>query len=241
MNEGGVIDDDGAEGDKNPFVVGGFADMFRENFLGLREFSIASELGVSNLSVPEKLLRSKGARTGAGSSSPYAEIILVFYLIIRSSVIHLASCRSKPMEPPSPPFVPLEPTRMIDGVVCLLRPFYKSRFDAPAVSSCYQKPPPHRGWGHSGRGSFGIPSTLGQLLLPSLSFPTLPQPIMPQSNQSQWSPALMLPNDMPNSAQTKMGPLGQIAGGIRRRRSRRNRERRIPCRLQPVATVSLVS
>ena len=133
--------------------------MFRENFLGLREFGIASELGVSSLFVPEKLLRSKGAGTAAGSSLPYAEIFLVFYLVVRSSVVPpFASCRSKLMEPPSPPFVPPEPTRMKDRVVCLLRLFYKSRFDAPAVSSCYPEPPPHRGWGHSGRRPFGIPN-----------------------------------------------------------------------------------
>jgi len=140
MNEGSVIDDDAlfgdeVEGDENPFV-GRFADMFREDFLGLREFGIASELGVSNLSVPERLLRPKGVRMGAGSSLPYVEIFLVLYLLARSSVVpSFASRRSKLMEPPPPPFVPLEPTRVKDGVVCLLRRFYKSRFDALAVSS----------------------------------------------------------------------------------------------------------
>ena len=54
--------------------------MFGEDFLGLRELGIASELGVSSLSVPKKLLRPKGARMGAGSSLPY-EPLLVFCIL----------------------------------------------------------------------------------------------------------------------------------------------------------------
>ena len=44
--------------------------MYGEDFLGLRELGITSELGVSSLSVPKKLLRAKGARMGPGSSLP---------------------------------------------------------------------------------------------------------------------------------------------------------------------------
>ena len=50
--------------------------MFGEDFLGLRELGIASELGVSTLSVPKKLLRAK-ARMGAGNSLPYVEPLFV--------------------------------------------------------------------------------------------------------------------------------------------------------------------
>jgi len=97
--------------------------MFREYFPGLREFGISSELGVSSLSVPEEFLRRKKVRTGAGSSLPYIEGSLVFYPPARSSVVPpFVSCRSKPMEPPPLPFVPLKPTRTKDGVVCLLWP-----------------------------------------------------------------------------------------------------------------------
>ena len=46
--------------------------MVGEDFLGLRELGIASELGMSGLSIPKKLLRPK-AKTGAGSSLPYVE------------------------------------------------------------------------------------------------------------------------------------------------------------------------
>ena len=47
--------------------------MYGEDFLGLRELGITSELGVSSLSVPKKLLRAKGARMGAGNSLPYVD------------------------------------------------------------------------------------------------------------------------------------------------------------------------
>lgn len=93
-NEVGVIDDDAlfgdeVEGEDNPFVMGGFVDMFGEDFLGLRELGIASELGVSSLSVPKKLLRPKGARVGAGSSLPYVETVLAPFLLACSFMVPL--------------------------------------------------------------------------------------------------------------------------------------------------------
>lgn len=39
--------------------LGGFTEAFDEDFLGLRELGIAAELGLSNLSVPKKLLKGK--------------------------------------------------------------------------------------------------------------------------------------------------------------------------------------
>jgi transcriptional activator SPT7 len=38
---------------------GGFAEAFGEDFLGLRELGIASEFGLTSLSVPKKLLKGK--------------------------------------------------------------------------------------------------------------------------------------------------------------------------------------
>ena len=192
--------------------------MFGEDFLGLRELGIASELGVSSLSVPKKLLRPKGGRTGAGSSLPYVKPFLVFYLLTHSTVVPpSALCRSKPLEPPPlfpppPPFVPLESTRMEDEIIGLLRPFYKSRFDTLAQSQVTTpKPPPSTADGVTAvgdpSGSRTIPSILGQLSQPSLPFPTLLQPTVQQPQ------SLILPDDAPSSAQTKMGPLGQIASG----------------------------
>lgn len=54
--------------------------MFGEDFLGLRELGITSELGVSNLSVPKKLLRAKGQRMGPGNSLPYVDSVLVSFV-----------------------------------------------------------------------------------------------------------------------------------------------------------------
>ena len=128
-------------------------------------------------------------------------------------------CRSKPMEPPPPfppppAFVPLESTRMEDEIIGLLRPYYKSRFE---VLAAQPKPPlPTAG----GSIAIGGPSTLqttpaipGQLLQLPIHFPTLPQSIVQQPTRPQSPAALLLPDDAPSLAQTKMGPLGQIAGG----------------------------
>ena len=191
--------------------------MFGEDFLGLRELGITSELGVSTLSVPKKLLRPKGARMNAGSSLPYVEPPLRLYLLGHSSMILLFPRRNKPTEPPPPfppppPFVPLESTRIEDEVIGLLRPFYKSRFDVLAQSQvATPKPPPPAVGGVT---VLGGPSTSQPMLfIPPLPFPTLPQPSAQQPTQPQSPPVLILPDDVPTLAQTKMGPLGQIAGG----------------------------
>ena len=68
--------------------------MVGEDFLGLRELGIASELGISNLSVPKKLLRPKGTRMGAGNSLPYVKSSFSF-----SSVVHLPATFVSPAEP----------------------------------------------------------------------------------------------------------------------------------------------
>jgi hypothetical protein len=125
--------------------------------------------------------------------------------------------RSKPMEPPPPfppppQFVPLVSTRMEDEVIGLLRPFYKSRFDALAQSQVASKPPPPTTNG--GPSKLQTTSTIpGQLLQPPLLFPTLPHPTIQQPTQPQSPTVLVLPDDVPTPAQVKMGPLGQIAGG----------------------------
>jgi transcriptional activator SPT7 len=142
-------------------------------------------------------------------------------------------CRSKPTEPPPPfppppPFVPLE-DRMEDEVIGLLRPFYKSRFDASCtVSSCYPKTPTSH-WRHSGRRPFAsqtIPAIPGQLLQP-------PSPFQRYHNQlsaaytASITGSTVLPDDVPNSAQTKMDRSGRLLAGNRRTLpQRRNRRRR---------------
>jgi len=119
-----AIDDDALFGNEdeedNAFVMGDFTEAFGEDFLGLRELGIASELGLSNLSVPKKLMRPK--RQDARSALP-----------------------NKPKEPPPPfplppDFIPISSSRMEEQVIGLLRPYYKSRFDALAASAT-PKPP----------------------------------------------------------------------------------------------------
>ena len=47
------------EEEDSEFVMGNFADSYGEDFFGLRELGIAEELGLSNLTIPKKLLKSK--------------------------------------------------------------------------------------------------------------------------------------------------------------------------------------
>ena len=56
--------------------MGGSADVFGDDFLGLRELGVASELRVSTLSVPKELPRAK-ARMGTGNSLPYVKPLFV--------------------------------------------------------------------------------------------------------------------------------------------------------------------
>jgi len=128
---------------------------------------------------------AEGASTAERSENGHWKFITVRGNISRVLPAHLftcgtSSCRSKPREPPPPspprpPFVPLEPTRIEGEVICLVRPFYKSRSDALAVSSyCPKTLTSHCGWRHSGQRPFGIPNDTihpRAFSLPSLPFP----------------------------------------------------------------------
>ena len=122
-----------------------------------------------------------------------------------------------PPFPPPPPFVPLESTRMEDEVIGLLRPFYKTRFDALAQPQAAPSKPLPTTDGTTTVGDSSTPQHIppipGQLLQPPHPFPTLLPPTAQQPIQSQPPTVLTLPDDSPSQAQTKMGPLGQIAGG----------------------------
>lgn len=146
------------------------------------------------------------------------------WLCSTSSPAHLyLPCRNKPTEPPPPfppppVFVPLESTRMEDEIIGLLRPYYKSRFDVLAQSQVAPLKSPLSTT--VGAAMIGGSSTLqttqtipGQLLQPPIPFSTLPQPTVQPPTQPQSPALLVLPDDPPTPAQTKMGPLGQIAGG----------------------------
>lgn len=102
---------------------------------------------------------------------------------------------------------------MEDEIIGLLRPFYKSRFEALAQPQITPpKPPPTAADGTAGIGST-MQTIPGQFLPPPLPFPTIPQPTVQQLLQPQPPAVLILQDDVPSPAQTKMGPLGQIAGG----------------------------
>jgi hypothetical protein len=169
-NEGGVIDDDAlfgdeVEGEDNPFVIGGFADMFGEDFLGLRELGIASELGVSSLSVPKKLLRPKGARMGAGGSLPYVETLLMPHVLACSFVV-----------PPSCPTEANQRNRRL---------LFRRHPHSPHSNQ--------RGWKTKSSVSCGLTTSLASTLLHSLkSLP--PNPCPPPRMVSQRSGALRPPN-----------------------------------------------
>lgn len=52
------------------FCSGEFADVLGEDYLGLRALGIAAEFGLSNLSIPKKLLKGK-----KGQSKPTALVV----------------------------------------------------------------------------------------------------------------------------------------------------------------------
>lgn len=217
--------------------------MLGEDYLGLRELGITAEFGMSSLTIPKELLKSKKNHLTGG---PVA---------------------SKPNEPPPPyppppPFIPLTSNK-VDDQIDLLKEFYTRRFTAlAAATAAASKPsPPPLGL------PFGVPSTMlpgPTLTMPSLSGPnfsqppsllpgpslasSVPAPVMvssaslsttglpstnaivvpgatpptaaspPQTVEHpviDWAslPKLTLPDDIPSGAQIKMGPLGQITKG----------------------------
>ena len=137
--------------------------MFGEDFLGLRELGITSELGVSTLSVPKKLLRPKGTRMGAGSSLPYVKPLLACSLLPRSSTVFLFAVQKQTdgTSTTLPTATSIRPTRVNeDGrrSYWTLATFLQVSFRYPRTISAYslQTPTSHRGWHHSGQGSFDI-------------------------------------------------------------------------------------
>ncbi|OBZ69870.1 hypothetical protein A0H81_10152, partial [Grifola frondosa] len=54
-----IFRNEGDEEEEGEFVMGNFAESFGEDFLGLRELGIASEFGLSSLTIPKKLLKGK--------------------------------------------------------------------------------------------------------------------------------------------------------------------------------------
>lgn len=80
------------------------------DYLGLRELGIADELGITNLTIPKKLL--KGKRRANIANAP------------------VRPPSPPPPYPPPPPFVPLTASR-IDGQIGLLRERYRKKLTPP--------------------------------------------------------------------------------------------------------------
>jgi transcriptional activator SPT7 len=122
----GIVDDDQlfAEGDEDEgaFVMGGFAEAFGEDFLGLKALGIADEFGLSSLSIPRKLLRMRKARLDAE----------------RAKADQLDEILPYPLPPP---LLPLRGDQ-IGHQIGLLRPFLENKFKALAVQQAAPPPPP---------------------------------------------------------------------------------------------------
>ncbi|KAJ7215027.1 hypothetical protein GGX14DRAFT_518637 [Mycena pura] len=211
LDDEALFDDDEEEG--GALTLGDFADALGEDYLGLRELGIAAEFGMSSLSIPKKLLRSKRRGLGAGGAG------------------HIA-----PAPPPLPyplpaPFVPLTRAK-VESQIGLLQPYYINRFTAVAAAAAPPRlpvPPPLPG-------PMGLPPLPGPSL-PGLALATLPGPLAPAPAPApaiatamppppppllplplppppvappEVLPGLELPDDAPTPLQTKMGPVGQI-------------------------------
>jgi transcriptional activator SPT7 len=204
---------------------GEFADVLGEDYLGLRALVIAAEFGLSNLSIPKKLLKEK-----KGQNTP---TMLVFFLFLISHDIYVVTAfhSAKPSElppsyPPPVPFVLLRASN-INNQIGLLKPYYYNWIALLVASSA----PPIA----------VAPAPLpGPALGPSLTSlnPSVPPPlpshtILPGthsniSNPLANPPALATPPPdliLPDNSQLKMTPIGQIvkssgAGGGMKKKSK---------------------
>ncbi|KAJ8488105.1 hypothetical protein ONZ45_g14087 [Pleurotus djamor] len=106
---------------------------------------------------------------------------------------------SKPNEPPPPfppppPFIPFDSTK-VDIQIGLLKPYYQSRISSLSTTTLLPPPPP-------GPIPLGYPASAAPYGAPG--FPEV------MHSQPETQVVITLPDDPPNPAQTKMGPLGQI-------------------------------
>ncbi|KLO15147.1 hypothetical protein SCHPADRAFT_939009 [Schizopora paradoxa] len=194
-----ALDDDAFfaedEDEEGELLMGNFADSFGEDFLGLRELGIASELGLSNLTIPKRLLKGKNkGLVNAQDNKPK---------------------EPPPPYPPPPPLLPLSSTR-VEKQIGLLKNFYMRRFNDLASSSSPQKPtpfipapaaqPPRP---LSPGSSLQLTLEMSLLDLPAPA-PQPEQPPQPSRIPNPAAPPLQLPDDNPLASRAKIGPLGQI-------------------------------
>ncbi|PFH47106.1 hypothetical protein AMATHDRAFT_68424 [Amanita thiersii Skay4041] len=180
------------EDETGALAIGDFADVLGEDYLGLRELGIAAEFGMSSLTIPKKLLRSKKLQKASGATSKPTE--------------------PPPPYPPPPPFVPLIASKA-DDQIGLLKSYYRSRFSALASSLAQPTPESKSILSLSGPpvSSTSQPSgtNIQGTTLPTEQ-PTSTAGISPDASVPL---DLVLPDDPPNTVQVKMGPLGQIVRG----------------------------
>ncbi|KAF8815964.1 hypothetical protein BYT27DRAFT_6482270 [Phlegmacium glaucopus] len=198
---GELLEDEGLfeeedEDETGALAIGDFADVLGEDYLGLRALGIAAEFGLSNLSIPKKLLKGK-----KGQNKPTA---------------------AKPSEPPlpyppPPPFIPLTAAD-VDDQIGLLKPYYHNRITLLAASLAPPMavapaplPGPVLGNGIGPSPLSVYPSAPPPPMLPpgnySASHSNLPPNPLPPPPPP---PDLILPDDTPRASQLKMGPIGQI-------------------------------
>lgn len=195
VEDEGLFDEEDEE-DAGVLAIGDFADALGEDYLGLRELGIAAEFGMSSLSIPKKLLKRKKAQN------------------------QLLSATAKPSEPPlpyppPPPFIPLASNKVEDQIG-LLKPYYQSRFAALTALPHPPPPPPPPLLGSSLPGQPAGPASTTVSSQPSHranSYPTIYPTPESETESRLPAPVLILPDDPPNPAQVKMGPLGQIVKG----------------------------
>ncbi|KAI0312192.1 hypothetical protein OF83DRAFT_1250680 [Amylostereum chailletii] len=188
-----IVDDDALfanedeEGEDSAFVMGQFTEDIGEDFLGLRELGIAAELGLSNLSIPKKLLKGKRS--------------------VQNSLVPAKSAEPPPPYPPPPPFIPLT-SDAVDDQIGVLKAYYQRRFSAlipPMQPAPLPGPPPLAAPTFLSAHPPFYPHTLPHPPHPSIRPPQPPAPVPP--------PVLVLPDDPPHPSRTKLGPIGHVITG----------------------------
>ncbi|KAH8827798.1 hypothetical protein DL96DRAFT_1709124 [Flagelloscypha sp. PMI_526] len=198
IEEDGLFDDEGEDEDAGALAMGDFADLLGEDYLGFRELGIASEFGMSSLTIPKRLLRGRR---------------------YQQHLLQPQKSKKPPLPyPPYEPFVPLDSTS-VEKQIGLLQPYYRKRLATLAVKAL---PPPA-----PSPPTIPTLPQLSAPVIPPLSGPALPgtsQPVPgPSTDPPQQAPIssapapapapapiLVLPDDAPSPSQVKMGPLGQI-------------------------------
>ncbi|THH20490.1 hypothetical protein EW146_g882 [Bondarzewia mesenterica] len=113
LDDDAIFGNEEDEEEESAFVMGQFTDDIGEDFLGLRALGIAEEFGLSNLTIPKRLLKGKKNVRSAASAAKPAE--------------------PPPPYPPPPPFIPLDSIRVEDQIG-LLKPYYQHRMSMLAAT-----------------------------------------------------------------------------------------------------------